>query len=104
MRRAAKVDANQAAIVRALRCYPSITVETGHDDLLVGYNLQTFWFEVKDESVRSKHTGFVRRSKLTKTEVHRLDNWRGFYRVVFNVNEILEAIGYGHRHQTVKKN
>ena len=47
LRRAAKIDRNQGDIVSALRKIPGISVETGHDDILVGYKGRTWWFEVK---------------------------------------------------------
>lgn len=55
MRRAAKVDANQPAIVAALReigatVQPLHTVGQGCPDLLVGYQGKTLLMEVKDGS------------------------------------------------------
>jgi hypothetical protein len=53
MRRAAKVDANQQAVVDVLRqCGATVqslaAIGKGCPDLLVGYNGQTYLMEVKD--------------------------------------------------------
>ena len=83
-RRAARTDANQAAIVRQLRCIPGVTVEPGHDDLLVGYRGATYWYEVKQPG---------KERQLTPSEYHRRLTWTGRYRVVSSTEEILWDIG-----------
>ena len=93
MRRAAKVDRNQAAIVKSLRQIPGISVEVGHDDILVGYKNRTWWFEVKAQECVSAKTARVRASELTGSELHRLEHWKGQYTIVWDVYQILEAIG-----------
>lgn len=93
MRRAAKVDRNQAEIVAALRQIPGVTVEPGHDDILVGYKGVTHWFEVKAPEAVSKRTGQVRATEITDSERERLETWQGQYAVVWTVDQILEAIG-----------
>ena len=45
-RKAAKVDANQADIVKELRAL-GYSVELNHDDILVGHRGKTYWFEIK---------------------------------------------------------
>ena len=82
-RRAAKVDGNQAQIVKALRAIPGVSVATRHDDILVGYGGQTFWFEVK-AGVKAK----------VKAGQEKLRNeWTGHYAIVSNLDEILAEIG-----------
>jgi len=93
LRRAAKVDRNQAEIVKALRKIPGISVETGHDDILVGYKGRTWWFEVKAQECVSPRTARVRASSMTKSEKLRLENWKGQYDVVWDIYQILERIG-----------
>lgn len=83
-RRAAKVDANQNEIVAELRKLDGITVEVGHDDILVGYGGRTYWFEVK--------TGPRAEIKATQTKL--LDSWEGHYAIVWSAQMILAAIGY----------
>ena len=83
-RRAAKVDANQSEIVRSLRCIPGVSVEPGHDDLLVGFRKQTRWYEIKRPG---------KTKQLTPSESARRDNWTGHYRVVSSVEEILRDMG-----------
>jgi len=93
LRRHSKPDRNQGDIVSALRKIPGISVETGHDDILVGYKGRTWWFEVKAQEVVSPRTARVRASEFTKSERHRLSNWKGQYDVVWDVYQILEIIG-----------
>ena len=81
-RRAAKVDANQGQIVKALRAIPGVSVATRHDDILVGYGGQTFWFEVK-AGVKSK----------VKAGQEKLrSEWTGHYAIVTSAEEIIEDI------------
>jgi len=60
---------------------------------LVGYAGISYWFEVKANEVISAKTARVRASSLTKSERHRLKNWKGQYDVVWDVYQILEIIG-----------
>lgn len=85
MRRAARIDENQPAIVKELRDL-GITVEVGHDDILVGYKGQTFWFEIK--------TG--PRAEIKKSQLKLLDEWKGHYEIVWSTQMILNSIGYKH--------
>lgn len=92
MRRAAKVDSNQAQIVAALRsigCTVVVTssVGNGFPDLVVGHRDRNWLFEVKDGSkVPSAR-------KLTPDEErwHRL--WKGSVVVVESVQDAFRAIG-----------
>jgi hypothetical protein len=68
MRRAARVDANQAEIVKALRDAGAYVWIIGLPvDLLVGYNNHTFLVEVKDGP----------RKRLTALQQDFFDNWFG---------------------------
>jgi hypothetical protein len=92
MRRAAKVDANQADIVAALRMagatvQPLHAVGKGCPDLLVGYQRANYLLEVKDGSkVPSAQ-------KLTEDQVEWHELWRGQAAVVNDVKSALTAIG-----------
>ena len=55
--------------------------------------LETWWFEVKAQECVSPRTARVRASSMTKSEKHRLNNWKGQYDVVWDVYQILEIIG-----------
>lgn len=92
MRIAARVDRNQAALVKALRQVPGVSVEPGHDDLLIGYKGRTYWVEVKAQEVISAKTARVRASEITPSEARRLANWTGQYALVWNIEQILEII------------
>lgn len=91
-RRAAKADAAQADIVRALRSIPGVTVEAGHDDILVGIAGKTYWFEIKAPDTVSPVTGEVRPSAIKGSQKALLRDWRGHYQVVWTLDQILEAI------------
>lgn len=92
MRRAAKVDENQSAIVKALRQIPGVTVETGHDDILVGYRGKNYWFELKRPEAVSKRVGEVLASQITESERRRWEEWTGHYRIVWNIDQILAEL------------
>lgn len=68
MRRAARVDANQEAIVSALRASGAYVWIIGLPvDLLVGYKNHTFLIEIKDGP----------RKRLTKLQEDFFANWTG---------------------------
>lgn len=87
-----RVDANQPAIVKALRrvgasVTPTHMIGHGFVDLVVGFNNQNFLLEVKnDELPPSKR-------KLTPDEERWHAEWQGQKAVVSNENEALQAIG-----------
>ena len=88
MRYANRIDANQNAIVEALReCGAVVRIVSQGDgipDLLVGYQGYTILMEVKDgDKVPSAR-------KLTPAEQKFFDDWRGGMLVV--VNSVEEAI------------
>lgn len=94
VRYAAKVDANQADIVQALRAVgctvqPLHAVGQGVPDLLVGvpWTRSNLLLEIKD--------GAKAPSKQKKTDAQVIwhDAWRGQVAVVRNVQEALEAVG-----------
>jgi hypothetical protein len=68
MRRAARVDANQAQIVSALRSAGAYVWVIGLPvDLLVGYKNHTFLVEIKDGPSK----------RLTKLQQDFFENWTG---------------------------
>lgn len=93
-RRAARVDDNQPGIVKELRRL-GISVEPGHDDLIVGYRGMTYWYEIKNPArAKSKKTGKLLESSR-KDSQRRLDReFTGHRKTVFSVGEILVDIGY----------
>lgn len=95
--RKAKVDSNQQDIVDELRKIPGVTVELGHDDILVGlmdkdFNPRTYWYEIKRPDKTYKN-GEVWESEITESEQRRVKTWTGHYKIVTSVNEILKDIG-----------
>jgi hypothetical protein len=91
-RRAAKIDSNQNDIVKSLRSIPGCTVALSHDDILVGFKGETFWYELKDSSCVSKRTGAILNSSKKKDQVKLEQSWSGHYRIVSNIDEILKDI------------
>ena len=92
MRRAAKVDENQAEIVAALRkCGCTVqslaAVGKGVPDLLVGRAGVNYLLEVKDGNKPKSARD------LTPDELRWLHGWRGSAVVVETVDEALKATG-----------
>lgn len=93
MRRAAKTDANQAAIVSALRqvgcsVLPLHAVGKGCPDLLVAQaNGYMVLMEIKDGDKPPSAR------KLTPDQIDFHASWRSRIAVVCNVREALEAVG-----------
>lgn len=81
--RADKIDANQNEIVKGLRDL-GLSVQTGMNDICVGYEGKTFWFEIK--------TG--PRAYITPAQHKLLKNWKGHYKIVWTLQMILTDIGY----------
>ena len=92
-RRAARVDDNQSDIVEALRSIPGVTVELGHDDIFVGYKGVNYWFEVKRADLISKKTGALIPSAKKQSQKRLEKEWRGHYKIVTSLDEILGDIG-----------
>lgn len=87
-----KVDANQNAIVSLLRLINGVSVEPDHDDILVGYNGVTYWFELKNPNVANK-SGKVFESAKKKSQKKILARFCGHYKIVTTLIEILQEIG-----------
>lgn len=92
MRRAKRIDSNQNEIVDQLRSIPGVTVEVDHDDILVGRNGLTYWFEIKTPECVGKN-GNVWQSELKQSQKDLLKDWAGHYEVVWSIEQILETIG-----------
>ena len=89
MRRSARVDDNQAAIVKTIRSVPGFTVAVtsslgkGFPDIVVGFDGITGLYEIKDpEKIASKR-------QLTKDEKAWHDGWMGHVRVAETATEII---------------
>jgi hypothetical protein len=93
-RRAAKVDANQSDIMKALRSVDGVSVYSlagqgdGCPDLLVGSRHQTFLCEVKDGVKR-----------LTPDQVRFIEKWQGSSVVILRDAET--ALAWARRIATV---
>lgn len=92
MRRAAKVDGNQAEIVEALRGIPECSVLVlsavgdGCPDIAVGYRGANLFFEIKDPT-QPPH-----RHELTADQKDFHNAWKGQVQKVFSLKEIITAM------------
>lgn len=89
--RRGRTDANQTAIVQALRdagCTVAVTSGVGHGfpDLVVGLRCRNFLLEVKDAAKPPSARA------LTPAELAFHARWRGLVKVVTTVEEALAAV------------
>ncbi len=92
-----KNDLNQKTIVEKLRKLPGVGVQVDHDDILVGYQGRTYWFEVKNPDKVTKDGKIQRQGpkSMTQQKQEALEMlWPGHYQIVWTLEQILEAIGY----------
>lgn len=92
-RRKDRVDDNQASIVKKLRKIPGVTVEVGHDDVIVGYQGRTYWYEIKDPTKTLKADGRWKKGAIRGDQRRILNTFTGHYRVICTTEEILKDIG-----------
>jgi hemin uptake protein HemP len=87
-RRARKVDANQAAIVAALRAIPGVQVLVlnAEVDLIVGHRGRNYLLEVKRDH---------RPSRLKPSQEAMRITWPGQYAIVSTLDEALAVTGIG---------
>lgn len=90
-RQAARVDDNQGQIVSMLRSMGA-SVETGHDDLLVGFRGKTFWFEIKDPKKTLKKNGDYKAGTKKPSQIKLENEWKGQYKIVHSFEEIVDEI------------
>lgn len=86
-----RIDSNQPEIVEALRKIKGVTVELDKDDILVGYKGRTFWYEIKNPD-KVGADGKIRQSALKDSQKKLLKTWTGHYRVVWDVQQILDEL------------
>ena len=97
LRRAAQADKNEKEIVKALRQIPNVTVAVGHDDILVGHTgkdgiPRTYWFEIKNPK-RMLKDGTVPEYEKKESQIKLEKTWKGHYKIVSTLKEILNEIG-----------
>ena len=80
-RRAAKIDANQNEIVDELRAL-GYSVVPGHDDILVGHNGKTYWFEIK--------TG--PKAAVKESQKKLLAEYKGHYAIAWSTEMIIREL------------
>ena len=92
-RRAAKIDANQNPILDSLRLIPGVTVEPSHDDILVGFDGKTYWYEIKDPEKVFKKDGTFIKGAIKPSQEKLLEEWKGHYKIVWTLEMILDDMG-----------
>lgn len=96
MRRAAKIDANQPAIVAALEAIGASVAITsavgrGFPDLVVGMRGRNWLLELKDgDKSPSRRT-------LTPDQIEFKARWRGHWAVVTSAEEAIDVVTRGER-------
>ena len=83
-RRAAKVDANQGAIVKELKAM-GYSVALTHDDILVGHRGKTYWFEIKTSE----------KAPIKDSQHKLIAEWKGHYAIVWTTEMILKEMEKG---------
>ena len=94
-RRAQRRDANEKAIIDALKKL-GISVMQGTDvDLILGHSGKTFLVELKDkEKLFLKDGVTFRKGAIKPSQVEIMRTWRGHYSVCWELDQILDQIGY----------
>jgi len=90
-RAAARADANQPSIVKDLRKL-GYSVETGHDDILVGRNGRTYWVEIKDPEKVLNKNGSLKKDALKPSQKRLLKEWKGHYFIACTTEQIIRNI------------
>ena len=90
-RRAAAIDENQPAIVNELRKL-GYSVQTGMDDILVGHNGKTYWFEIKDPAKTLTKNGLYKVGAIKDSQVKLQAEWKGHYSIVHSIEQILAEL------------
>ncbi len=92
-RTAARTDANQTQVVKALRQIPGVSVSTGHDDLLVGYRGVTLWVEVKRAECYDRKTGALKERFKKPSQVALDATWTGARIYAKSAEDVLRWFG-----------
>jgi hypothetical protein len=88
---AARIDDNQKQIVENLRKILGVSVVVGHNDILVGYNGMTFWYEIKNPRA-FRLDGQIRKKEIKESQRRLLKFWKGHYKIVSTFKEILNDL------------
>jgi len=86
-----RADTGQQEIVKSLRKM-GYSVITGMDDLIVGAHGLSLWYELKRPDARSKKDGRILDSFIKPSQKTLLETYKGHYRIVCSLQEILEDI------------
>jgi len=92
-RRAARIDENQPALVKELLKIPGISVQLDMDDILIGYEGRTYWYEIKDPEKVFNKSGAFKKGAIKPSQNKLLAEWTGHYQIVWSLDMILDDIG-----------
>lgn len=87
-RYAANKDLNENQIVQDLRDL-GCSVQTDVDDILVGFQGLTFWYELKSENAIKKD-GSINEKAIKESQKKIRAIWRGHYKIVSNLEQIID--------------
>lgn len=88
-----RADENEPAIIKALLQISGVTVEKGHDDILVGYKGKTYWYEIKDPAKVFNKDGSFKKGAIKPSQERIRDTFTGHYKIVWSLDMILEDMG-----------
>ena len=94
-----KTDNNQKDILKELRKIPGLSVQAGHDDLLVGYKGVTYWYEVKNPEKMNKDGSATKGTETQKKQTKLFLEWKGHIKLVWELDQILKDIGIGDKYE-----
>ena len=67
-------------------------MDCGHDDILVGKNGKTYWYEIKDPKKALKQDGTFKAGQIKDSQIKLSNEWRGHYKIVTSTEEIVNDI------------
>ena len=62
------------------------------EQIIKKFKGKTFWYEIKNPNTVSKKTGKILDSAKKKTQIQLEHDWKGHYKIVSSLDEILEEI------------
>jgi hypothetical protein len=90
---AKRIDANQPEIVKQLRSIAGVSVVLDKDDIIVGRNKKSYWFEIKDPEKLFNKKGYMQAEQIKESQWELTRNYTGHYEIVWSIDQILRSIG-----------
>ena len=83
------VDKNELEIIKALEAL-GYTVQSNHDDILMGRHFQTYWIELKNGNPFNKN-GTLKKGFIKDSQYEILCTWSGQYNICWGLEQILNT-------------